>query len=738
MKILNQYSWKGAAAVMLAAFFVLISGCGKQEDSNVFKLVGGQFKTTGKTTFWNNGDGTMTPKDYLAAADDGYFLSWENGEEVNINGRTFTISVDDDTNATIAADGVTDIDGKYYAVYPATLELSGNRVEFSLPAEEIYDEISNTFANGEQRIHNIMAAMTTGSTMRFENLCSVLKFNVKQSSGSTASLMAIEVCSDQQLCGTMTATFDGSSWNVNTGSMAGGKVRRLKFDTPVALTATAKPFYLLMAPLSGVESFTVRLYVLTAAGVVEVYSRTKGSTASFTQSTLYNMGTIDYTGSIANYTTEARGSESLPHVVVTGSGWSALMGTSGVQTSTSVHVELWNDISVSSTTNMFKGHLDGHGHTVTLAQNIALFKQAEGAHISNVTMAGPDATEVVYYDYDSNKKCYGTIVCYSSGAHYNNCINTINITSNNEIINAIGGICGYDITNTTGTFINCANQGTINSKSTYTGGIVGNTKSSFNNCTNSGTLNVFSNAASLYLGGIAGYNNAGSSCDAVLCTNTGTINMIGIDNSSTNFNIGGIFGNANCSMSGCTNTGSITNSQRTGSGLNYCGGLVGQYTGASDRYIINCCNVSNITTTSTRPANSGGLIGCINLQSTNGMLIANCYSMSTISSRSVGGIIGQTLGTKADTIRNCYHYGDLVGTGSNIKGIVVSNSNTYLYNCYSSSDNLGSDLGSGNGTLENYTTISGGAALVDALNGGLSSGWWSWTVTDGRVVLVRP
>lgn len=706
--------------VLLMSCAALMVGCSDEEDESemVFELEGGEFHSAkGGALF----DASSSPKDFLNTSD---YVCWENGDQMNINGQQYTVVVDGNNDATIAASGVASIEGKYYAVFPASAQLAANVATFSLPKEEAYEVVNSGHGTGRQRLHALMAAATENSTMRFENLCALLELSVMQSGGEAAQLYAIEVSGNKQLCGEMTATFTSGHWSVNTSSLSGGTTRRLTFATPVTLNSTTQKFYLQLPPQTDVSSLTVRYYLLTASGEMKIYSRTKSSASSFSNAQIYEMGTAIFTGSeMTNYTLSG-GTAEVPYVVTTSNGWTALMST--VQNS-SAYVQLWNDITVGTATNTFNGHLDGNGHTITLDGNIALFKQLSGAEVSNLTVEGTVA-EIPQY-YINSRYCYGTLSTVANNTHFTNCTSRVAITSTIESIAAIGGINGWDDAGCV--YENCHNYGQINVRSTHIGGIVGYTKARFEGCSNHADIVVNSTSTTARnVGGIAGNVNY-SEASAVMvrdCSNSGNISL-SVSNNSTN-NVGGLLGTFNQSIYGCSNTGNVSTT-----GTSNVGGLVGKYTIGSGRTCVNCSSVGTI---SGNVVNAGGLIGCTSGSSA-GMTIYNSYAIGNISGQSVAGIVGNNNANFSTTIANCYHYGDIQAANGGVRsGIVNCNNNIFVVNnCYyqhSDGLNIGSTSGRDNGTLNNATTLTGGGNLVDTLNAHLNSGWKSWVVSNGHVV----
>ena len=349
------------------------------------------------------------------------------------------------------------------------------------------------------------------------------------------------------------------------------------------------------------------------------------------------------------------------------------------------------------------------------------------------------STYTLANDSVNNKKCYGSLVAYSNAVVYDNCVNRVNTNISNS--SNVGGLCGYEIS--AGTYTNCRNEGIIMATSpvgagVVVGGLVGYSRSSFTGCSNSAPVHVTNQntANGIYVGGIAGQTNATSTAQAINCSNSGTIDVSFTQNSSNNY-IGGLMGNFNRAMTGCSNTGAIT-TNATG-GTVYIGGIVGNYSGSTATSLTNCFNRADITNCSTSVAYVGGLIGRMN-PDVSGFAISNCYSLGDYKGNIAAGLVGFSKDGTYYNVNNCYYYGRLTGYTSSSQLGLCQGRFANVTNSYCPSTYYIITGSSTMGTLVDYTTISGGAALVNALNGGrgLNSGWWEWTVADGRVVLVRP
>lgn len=170
---------------------------------------------------------------------------WTSGDEVFVNGQSgLAVTVGDNGSATI--NGVTS-SAPYTAVYPSSIvtvaSVASSTVNVTLPATQEYRE------EGDKQIVSVpMAAYTTGTTLEFNNLCSVVKVDVTNSTGDAFRLNSISItASGARLSGEGVLTINGSSSSLAMLDDANSSVS-LSFGTsPYELSANAsKSFYLVL------------------------------------------------------------------------------------------------------------------------------------------------------------------------------------------------------------------------------------------------------------------------------------------------------------------------------------------------------------------------------------------------------------------------------------------------------------------------------------------------------------
>lgn len=700
---------------ILAVACIFVMGCREENDDEVF---------TALTQDYNDN------KDYIS----GSMVFWSDGDAVRINNGTYTITVGDDDRhrATINAEGVTALGGEYYAAYPADISnvVSAGHITFSLPQEELYTE-----NDGKQVIHSVMAAKSDNRTFKFQNLCALLHFKVNAiGDGIGDKLLAIEVETDKPMWGTITAEYGDSQWQVTSVSGTDATKRTLRFATPLVLSASEKDIYLIVPPVSGATTFTLRMIV--DDGSVKVFEKTRTASTSFASGTLWHFNDVNtYTGTAMKYgndevATVTDGSEGHPYLVYSSENWAALASSMGA---TGNHITLANDINVGSTLDReFKAILDGNGHTITLTtQNISLFGTINEGTVKNLTLAATnDVTSPVMVT--DGGKFYGSLAGVAkNNSTIDNCTNNINITCDISASSpSVGGLLGKaDRCSIT----NCTNNGNISTNVMNVGGVIGQTGNltSFTGNVNNGNITITSSSETVNTekcGGVAGLISlADNSSTVTNCQNNGAIEL---EKKSENvIYIGGVFGFINCNIGSCRNSSNIS-CKTTTNKIKYFGGIVGQHNSTALRNMSNCCNEGNITAIDgTQNMIVGGLLG-----ENKRMSITNCYVYGYLSGTSVAGITyyGSNL---LDTVNisNCYYYGTITCSSTNKYGIAGISHSSYKFlidHCYYPSEYSlchSSSTGNGNNaTLSSATTLSAGGNLYEALNGNLQSGYLSW------------
>ena len=120
------------------------------------------------------------------------YALWEAGDQISINGKSYTAQEGAGATATFKADGEGAEGTTYEAYFPADL-IDGTTA--TLPAIQTYEA---------DKFNMPMYATSTTTTLQFYNLCAVLA--IKVTSADIATLKSIKVASDQKMNGTFTVT----------------------------------------------------------------------------------------------------------------------------------------------------------------------------------------------------------------------------------------------------------------------------------------------------------------------------------------------------------------------------------------------------------------------------------------------------------------------------------------------------------------------------------------------------
>ncbi len=734
-KFLKEMKGYKFSVIAVAFLCVVFAGCQRDKGSEVFTAVMQSYNNSGK--------------DYIV----GNVVYWSDADRIRINDGVYGIAVDGSNRnrATVNAEGVSDFSGKYYGAYPvegSTIAANG-RVTFTIPQQELY-----ATAGGKQVIHNIMAAKSNGSKLNFQNLCALLHFKVAASgSGVGAKLYAVEVVTDKPMWGTMTADYNESlsKWEVTSLTASDANTRTLRLKTPVELTAAEQDLYMLVPPVAGGSTLTLRFILENGTGAVKVFKKAKSTSFSFESGMLYHFnqsntfnGTEMLYGSDAVTAETMDGSVAHPYLVYSGNSWDALkstsiMGTAGEQ------INLAEDINVNSTyTSEFKATLNGNGHTITLTTpNISLLSSVNEGQVRNVTIKSTEPVRKPKMIVDGTTNYFGALAGKaSSSAVFENCVNKVDINFDTSVSPVyLGGLLG-DANGCTIT--NCRNEGNITSNVLYMGGVAGQA-GAISGCINSGAITITTAADAVktnYCGGVAGY----ASYSAVSnCHNRGTININ--KKSSVVSYYGGVCGVANVNVSNCSNTGAIYCNVVSDNKNKYIGGISGGNT-SSVVIMLNCYNEGDVFCNElTSNMYVGGLLGYDKKMS-----IKNSYAYCSLQGTYVCGIVADGRDLLEDAnIANCYYYGNIsashkYGIAGQSYTISQPNKKFIIDKCYypsaytichSSSTNNGTSA-----TLISAVSLTGGdgTSLRDTLNRNVSDipvpGAYNWKngTSPARVV----
>ena len=430
---------------------------------------------------------------------------------------------------------------------------------------------------------------------------------------------------------------------------------------------------------------------------------------------------------------------------------------------------LAKDIAVPSNMTLFttsgksfKGTLDGNGHKLTgyrytassFAQDVALFKNANGATFKNLNMSGVDiklngggsaagivarttsckfenvstSGKITIKSNGSEEQDYSTaagLVLYENkSGSFNKCTNSINIELA-HIGQSAPMAAGIVKIQSGGTLTNCTNKGKITithtpdadwgSSECTAAGITTlySGSKAISGCKNTASLSITGKKSGSYnasfVSQIAGIANT-SNASLVSCTNSGKLSVTNNTVHSGGATIAGVAGELNgnkSKVSKCSNSGAISYTGKKAGGL---GNI--ELAGVTDAAIIEqSYNKGKVSVNSNVPADAGGISSwCADMR--------NCYNTGAIVHKGTGNVGG--LAGKASVIggyvKANYSTGKVSGSSSKklYKGQLIG--------YYSG----GYDVSKRN-IFDNYYTNSGKAY------GGADYTWKPWLATAKKV-----
>ena len=198
--------------MLLAAALFVVAGCKKDDKT-----------TEGEKMTFNAGFDNGNAKTEINGLD----MSWNKGDAVMINGKTFTAD-QSGRNTTLSGEKVYQEGGLYKAYFPASMYDNGT---LTLPATQTY--------NGKNLSGvNPMYAQSESTNLTFSNLCAMVKL---QLTGSK-TVKEIRVSADQPLSGEFEIAESGSNYKAVMKSQTGNAGVTLNCGDGVDLS-TSNVFY---------------------------------------------------------------------------------------------------------------------------------------------------------------------------------------------------------------------------------------------------------------------------------------------------------------------------------------------------------------------------------------------------------------------------------------------------------------------------------------------------------------
>ena len=233
--------------LIVVATAVLTAGCQKEKESGTVTLTAEIQETM-----------SGNAKVYM----DGHTPCWQNGDEVFVNNAAYPV--------TAASGAIARIENvasahTYRAIYPAGIVAESGKSSNSsilpviLPTKQAYQ-----LTNGRQRVEMPMAAhLTSGNTLRFYSLCSIVRVTVSNSLDRALPLASIELRTrTAKLSGVGTATVvRQESVHIDMSSNALNNVF-LAFtnDCPATVEAQGTSTFDIVVPPLTTNDMTLTLY----------------------------------------------------------------------------------------------------------------------------------------------------------------------------------------------------------------------------------------------------------------------------------------------------------------------------------------------------------------------------------------------------------------------------------------------------------------------------------------------
>ncbi len=253
-------------SIVLAAMAMLAAGCQKEE---------------GTVTLGAEIQKPSNSKVYIVD----HMPCWHNGDEVYINAAAYPVMAASGASARI--EDVVSADA-YRAIFPASIVSAGSDISNSssipitLPPTQQYQLVGN-----HQRVDVPMGAyLTSGSTLQFYNLCSIVRVTVSNSLNQDLSLNRLELRTQTAgLSGQGTATLNGTASDCITMSSSASHTVALRFsNNAITVGALASETFDIVVPAFSNDNVAITAY--TTDGQYSEETKTNVSLAHNTITTV--------------------------------------------------------------------------------------------------------------------------------------------------------------------------------------------------------------------------------------------------------------------------------------------------------------------------------------------------------------------------------------------------------------------------------------------------------------------
>ena len=675
-----------------AAALSLLFSCSRAEFEPMDPASGNE--KTGRTVLEATAAGDLTPDSKTSFGDktgNAYPILWSAGDCISVNGvASEELASGGTTTAKFTFDGI--LDAPFQGVYPASAVNAYFNGEYSVSVPS-----GQTYTPGQFDPAAGLMLASGSSNLTFKHVMAYLKVTVAGSGSEKIQFISVAARGDENLSGTFAPVFgetpsltggaDGNDVTLDCGTE--GVALGTEFIIPIPARTLASGLcvtvrttdkkYCVMESTSAFAPEAGKIYK-TSFTFVE-----KGTSVGiWTEEDLIAfLAAADGGVTCSNYYTVKAESEAafgdISAFVDNGKVniYSDITLTSKVDWSTST-TKRYNSVS------NFRGHLDGHGHTITVAPGTQwltqMFTNVYGT-IENLTFEGSFTA--------SHSPQLGSPIVnvLQEGGVLRNVINKASITystASSANYLAIGGVVAYLAG---GLIEDCVNKGDINCGGTAgganvaaAGGVVGWTYQAggagvIRNCTNYGsmTLTTVKNGSTpspiMYYGGVVGYLAQDNMVTCSGCINRGTLDP------GTAKYFGGVIGASRSDFSQCHNYGEII--QSSDNVTTEIGGVTA-FIGYGHT-MSNCNNYGTIT------AGGSPAVGCVVTRVYG--VASDCHNYGTIifdgnDDTIAGGICRRVERTSngLGSLENCVNHGNF-SVGAKYFGAITSSNQGVMTDC---------------------------------------------------------
>ena len=198
------------ASLALLAASMLMTGCKKENDGNVFRLKIQQYQGQGKTTLGDNGATLWVDGDQVYVNGD---VRYSVGNQVSRYNQPLTITVDANgiASTTVPSTLNPNSNGKYLFFYPGLSSYTANSTQCS-PTTFVYS-LSTVYNQWDAtNLQSPMVGVSNGQNVTFYNFMSMLKIELPYPINVNGNIV-IE-SEDTPISGPFKVTYENNDWSV--------------------------------------------------------------------------------------------------------------------------------------------------------------------------------------------------------------------------------------------------------------------------------------------------------------------------------------------------------------------------------------------------------------------------------------------------------------------------------------------------------------------------------------------